>query len=283
MKPRGPNFLVVGAQRSGTSWLYSTLKRHPELWLPPIKEIHHFDNELKGRSWADPKRWRRAFGTHWGMLDVWMLKYFLGDNSDDWYASLFHQAQLQGRIAGEITPAYATLSKDAFARIRQLNRDVRIVFVMRDPVQRAWSAVTRRHLPGSLTLEKALAILRRPNHMARSAYTETISRLESVFPSSQLHFCFFDDLREYPERFVADILSFLAVNENQATEIVLPPTTRSARARPMPPQLQREMAKQFLPMIRELCDRFDGPPQRWLAQSESLVARQPVERPRNAS
>src|SRR5262245_56929086 len=116
MKVRGPDFLVVGAQRSGTSWLHYTLKRHPALWLPPIKEIHHFDSELKGRVWADPKRWRRAWGTGWGILDLWMLSYFMGDGSDEWYARLFHAAQLRGRLVGEITPSYATLSENAFRR-----------------------------------------------------------------------------------------------------------------------------------------------------------------------
>jgi Sulfotransferase family len=275
-KPRGPDFLVIGAQRAGTSWLHFTLKRHPALWLPPIKEIHHFDTELKGR-WADPKQWRRAWGTRWRILDLWMFKFFLGDGSDNWYAKLFHQAQLNGRIAGEITPSYATVSERVFRRIRQMNRDVRIVFIMRDPVERAWSAVTRsvykgKRSPDSLKVERALALSRHPNHVARSAYTETIRRLEAVFHASQLHFCFFDDLRAQPERFVAGILSFLGVDADEATRILLPPAISPSGARPIPFELQRELTKQHLPMIRELCNRFDGAPQQWLARSEKLLA-----------
>jgi hypothetical protein len=276
-RPRGPDFLVVGAQRAGTSWLHFTLKRHQELWLPPIKEIHHFDTELKGRTWADPNQWRRAWGTRWGILDLWMFKFFLGDGSDNWYARLFHQAQLNGRIAGEITPSYATVSERVFRRIRQMNRDVRIIFIMRDPVERAWSAVTwsvekGKHLPDSLTVENALELSRRPKHVARSTYTETIRRLEAVFPASQLYFCFFDDLRARPDRFVAGILSFLGVDADEATRILLPPAISPSGARPIPPEFEREMAKQYLPMILELCNRFDGAPQQWLARSEKLLA-----------
>ena len=38
-----PDFLCIGAQKSGTSWLDANLRFHPELWLPPAKELHYFD------------------------------------------------------------------------------------------------------------------------------------------------------------------------------------------------------------------------------------------------
>ena len=275
-KPRGPDFLVVGAQRSGTSWLYFTLKRHPELWLPPIKELHYFD-KLAGRTWEDQRQWRRAWSARWSIRDFWILRYFLHDDSEDWYASLFHQAQQKGRVAGEITPAYATLDEETFRRIRGMNRDIKIVFIMRDPVERAWSAIRRsvsrkKRSQDSVTLRKVVAMLRRPNSAARSAYIDTIMRLEAVFPASQLHFCFFDDLRDRPEKFLSDILEFLKVDVDEAKKILLPPMIKSSGSRSIPPELEVEMAKQYLPMIRELCDRFDGPPQRWLLRTERLIS-----------
>src|SRR5438132_13721254 len=38
-----PDFLCVGAQKAGTSWLYRQLERHPDFWMPPVKELHYFD------------------------------------------------------------------------------------------------------------------------------------------------------------------------------------------------------------------------------------------------
>ena len=41
---RLPDFLCIGAQKSGTTWLYHNLKQHPQVWLPPVKELHYFDH-----------------------------------------------------------------------------------------------------------------------------------------------------------------------------------------------------------------------------------------------
>ncbi len=38
-----PDFLCIGAQRSGTTWLHHNLRQHPEIWMPPLKELHYFD------------------------------------------------------------------------------------------------------------------------------------------------------------------------------------------------------------------------------------------------
>jgi len=209
-------------------------------------------------------------------LNSWMVSYLLGKRDDDWYAKLFHKAQLQGRVAGEITPAYASLDEQTFQRIRQLNRDIKLIFIMRDPVDRLWSAVTNRALKKSvrsaLAIEEALALTRTAAFTARSAYTDTIARLETIFPSSQLHLCFFDDLRERPKAFVAQILSFLGVNPDEARNVLLSSKINSsAGAMPMPVEFQREMAKAYLPMVRVLSQRFNGPPKIWLARYERLL------------
>jgi hypothetical protein len=275
-QPRGPDFLVIGAQRSGTAWLYFVLKRHPNLWLPPIKEIHYFD-KLKEGTADDPIRWLRAARSRWRILNLWMYGYLLGKRNDDWYAKLFHKAQLKGRLAGEITPAYATLDENLFQRIRQINRDIKLIFIMRDPVDRLWSAVTNhafknKPLRCPLTLEEALAVARTAAFTARSAYTDTIARLEAIFPASQLHLCFFDDLRERPETLVAQILSFLGVNPDEAKNVLLSSKINSsASASQMPFEFQREMARAYLPMVRVLSQRFNGPPKIWLARYERLI------------
>jgi hypothetical protein len=271
-KPRGPDFLVIGAQRSGTAWLYFVLKRHPGLWLPPIKEIHYFDNLNDGTA-VDAKRWRRAVRARSRILNLWMFNYLFGSRNDDWYAKLFHKAQMRGRIAGEITPAYATLNERLFQRIRLINQDIKLVFIMRDPVDRAWSAVTNAFRDARpLTLQKALERARKPDFAVRSAYTETIARLEAVFPPLQLHFCFYDDLRDRPQILIAEILSFLGAEPDEAENIILSSKLNSSSGmRPMPVEFRREMARAYLPMLRVLSQRFEGPPQKWLARYEKLV------------
>src|SRR5438094_6624595 len=51
-----PDFLCVGAQKAGTSWLYRQLEPHPDFWMPPVKELHYLDNLNRARRFHAPRR-----------------------------------------------------------------------------------------------------------------------------------------------------------------------------------------------------------------------------------
>ena len=275
---RGPDFLVIGAHRAGTTWLHRVLRKHAALWLPPVKELHYFDQLNAGRTWQDEKRWRRALMSGRRILDPWHARYLFGKRNDAWYASLFRRGQTRGSLTGEITPAYATLDEETFRRIRHINPQIALIFVMRDPVSRAWSAVNNGFRksglagPRPLTLTYALERSQRPGFVARSTYTETIRRVEAVFPPSQIHYCFFDELKEQPERFVAGLLSFLGVESDGAGALLPKGAVNSAAgSSPVPLEVHLQIAAQYLPMVEELCRRFDGPPQTWRARYQKLL------------
>ena len=126
-----PHFLGIGAQKVGTTWLWANLREHPEVWMPPFKEIHYFS---RSPAYASPN-WLASEGLHsrlfgrqprdifwrtWLRSRVrehlrrpnlplirWEWRFFFGRYNDDWYASLFEPGQ--GKVRGEITPAYSIL------------------------------------------------------------------------------------------------------------------------------------------------------------------------------
>lgn len=263
-KARGPDFLVIGAQRAGTTWLHRVLRQHPRLWLPPVKELHYFDKLDTIRTILDQKERRRVRLRGLLYLDPWLFRYWFGKRSDAWYAELFQKAQDQGFIAGEITPAYATLGEETLRRIQRMNSEIKLVFVMRDPVERAWSAVNnalkKGVVDGAPTVETTIEHARAPGSAARSAYAATIKRLESIFPPRQIYYCFFEDLRDRPESLTTALFSFLGAEPSPATAIELPKAVNvAAGTRPILIEFSREMAKDYLPSVRELCQRFEGP------------------------
>ena len=277
MTVTGPDFLVVGAQRSGTTWLHHVLRQHSSLWLPPVKELHYFDNPEATRTWLDPRERRRVGMKGLLSLDPWQFRFWFGSRSDAWYASLFRDAQRRGFIAGEITPAYATLDESVLRRIHGMNPKMKLAFIMRDPIDRAWSAVNnalrKGDLGGPFTVERALDRVRSPGFAARSAYTQTIERLEAVFPGSQLHFCFFDQLRDAPETLARRLIVFLGVEPGDVRSYLPPRAINSAAgSKPIPSEFVREVAKDYHPMVRDLCARFEGPPQRWLSRCEAILS-----------
>jgi hypothetical protein len=238
-----------------------------------VKELHYFDRLETKRTILDPKERRRVGLKRLLSLDPWLIEYWLRARSDEWYARLFRDAQAKGLIAGEITPAYATLNEDVLRRMQRLNNKIKLIFVMRDPVERAWSAVNNAAKKGAAdasTVESSVKRARESGAAARSAYADTIRRLEAVFPASQIHYCFFDDLRDQPETLTSSVLSFLGVEP--VSPVQLPRAINvAAGSKSIPLEFSREMAGDYLPMVRDLSRRFDGPPQRWRARYERLL------------
>ena len=122
------DFLGIGAQRAATTWLANSMRTHPEIWMPPRKELHYWSRDprypsashlAKSCSWWQAARqiprssWigrrirrdvRRAVGQR-SLRDLrWLARYYVSDPDDEWYLSLF--ANGEGKVAGEITPDY---------------------------------------------------------------------------------------------------------------------------------------------------------------------------------
>ena len=270
--PRGPDFLIIGAQRAGTTWLHQVLAQHPALWLTPVKELHYFDKPWRTRTWLDPRERQRV---RLIPRDRWHLRYLLGRRNDKWYKSLFHEAQCRGLLAGESTPSYAVLDDDMLRAVHQMNGDVKLIFVMRDPVDRAWSHVTNRYRKGradDLSVERALDLARSRKVSCRSSYLDTIKRVEAIFPPQQLFPGFFDDLRDRPEQFTGEVLSFLGVEPTAGWMAEIPnPVNATGRSKSMPLEFARSMAEFHLPAVRELSQLFEGPPQKWQARYDALI------------
>jgi len=146
---------------------------------------------------------------------------------------------------------------------------------MRDPVERAWSAVNnavKKGVAETPSVEDTIERARNPGSAARSAYADTINRFERIFPPEQIYYCFFDELRDRPEALTTCLLSFLGVDPALAANMELPRAVNvAAGAKPIPIEFSREMARDYLPSVTELCQRFEGPPQGWKARYETLV------------
>ena len=276
---KGPDFLGIGAQRAGTSWLYTGLERHPALWLPPLKELHYFDDPLSQNRQRYFGFLRTRVTAGLGMrrpLSTWDLRYFCGRRGDDWYCGLFEAGKRKGLLTGEITPSYATLDDEAFLRMRTLNPNVKIIFVMRDPIMRSWSSIIKsreKHGTNELpTASEAIDHSQREGVTKKSRYTETIDKLDRVFRPDQIFYGFFDEMVGHPSNFMESILAFLGVEANKFKNCLpVQPIGAAAGGRKPSMEFERALAVSFLPEVEKLCSRFDGAPHAWRARYESLL------------
>ncbi|WP_338456284.1 sulfotransferase [uncultured Alteromonas sp.] len=153
-----PDFLVIGAQKAGTTWLDKMFKSHPEIWTPVVKELQFFNSLYMEDAFKWTPRHRsshasKAIGfvsNNSNNIDWAIIKQAVHigepENVDyQWYETVFDFAP-EGNIKGEMTPEYSLLQHEHINSVKQKYPNLKIIFVMRDPVQRALSGIRMRLL-----------------------------------------------------------------------------------------------------------------------------------------
>lgn len=204
-------FVGIGAQKSGTTWLARMLAAHPDIFLTPVKEIHYFDHIAGLTEQLSSKkrhsRYRKYFQRMWTQWSrfaehrgqsQWWRDYMASPIDDDWYRRLFRHRG-HATFAGEITPEYAILGKDGLAHIKRLAPDARVIFIMRNPVDRLWSQVLHQCRARGLdanrqSTEAIAAMLTEPRFGELADYAQTLDDMRAVFPEEQLLVLFYEDM-----------------------------------------------------------------------------------------
>jgi hypothetical protein len=174
---RLPNFLYVGPDKAGSSWLHEILLKHPDVYLTPAKDLYFFD------------------------------RYY--DRGPGWYSSQFRDARDE-RIVGEVCQDYL-FHPEAAARIRATLGEVKVMVSLRDPVERAWSSYLymRKHGIGPETFGEALRC--RPELLEHGRYATGLDRFLELFPRDHVHVALFDDLAVDPQGFLDEVTDFLDI------------------------------------------------------------------------
>jgi hypothetical protein len=174
-----PNFLFIGPDKTGSSWMYEILRQHPECYVPRIKDIYFFDRHYEK-----------------GMK---------------WYLSFFRQAPSGVKAIGELSHDYL-FSDLATARIKKDLPGVKLLTTLRNPVERTFSQYLH-WLSRGWTDEPFETILQKhPEFINNSLYFKHLSVYLERFDQSQIKILFFEDLKKNPEKFASAIFDFLAIS-----------------------------------------------------------------------
>jgi hypothetical protein len=207
-----PNFLVIGAGRSGTTSLYEYLREHPEVFMSPVKETNYFAL-AEG---SEPERGPGGVRVRRGAVTT------LAE-----YEALFADAG-DARAIGEASPRYLR-TPESPARIDALLPDVRLVAILRNPVERAYASylgLRRDGLEPQPTFEDALRDDDRRKRdgwpfaslVDAGLYHRHLTRYYERFPAERIRVYLHDDLRADAAGLVRDLLSFLEVDPGFAPD-----------------------------------------------------------------
>ena len=200
-----PNFLIIGAAKSGTSSLYMYLKQHPEIYMSPVKEPHYF-------SFDDESKMTKGPGDP-------IHKAITNFDS--------YQAQFDGvtdeKAIGEASTSYLYRA-EAAGRIHAMLPDAKLIAILRNPVDRAFSAymhVVRDKRETSKDFAEALT--REESRKADNwepiwhftsvgHYYEQLKRYYDLFPSEQIRVYLYEDLANNLNNMLVEIYEFLGVD-----------------------------------------------------------------------
>ena len=230
---RYPDFFIVGAPRSGTTFMFEYLGQHPQVFAPERKEPQHFATDLDSGSYLDSLTFVRDTDEY--------LKLFAGARSD--------------QLTGEGSTWYL-YSKDAAANIKRANPDARIIAMLRHPVEMLYSLHGRRFYAGSedlpdfadaLAAEADRRAGQRVPPRARNVkalfyrdvgrYGEQLERYFNTFGRDRVHVVIFDDFTTDPAASYRGVLEFLGLDDSFAPEF----TVVNAGAARRSPGLQRAL------------------------------------------
>jgi hypothetical protein len=228
-----PDFLIIAPPKTGTTWIAANLRCHPGIFMPEKKELKYFSMYHR---WLD-----------------------LG-----WYAGHFREAG--NRLKGEASPSYALLPCGMIRWIHALMPQLKLVFLMRDPVDRAWSHARhnfRYREAGFATYQGEFESVPHrawrksfchPWLLASSDYLGQLQRWLSVFPKEQIYIDLYERLASEPEALLKRIIKFLRVD----TEPINWPTFRTKEKilpgleKELLPGLERQLLQLLQPRTRKL-------------------------------
>ncbi len=224
-QPGDPDFLCIGAQKAGTTWLDANLRRHPGIWMPWIKELQYFNDVHvpAHRRWTGAHRRqhgqraaeravRRAGEAGPDPQVMARIASITSDPvSDEWYGRIFAHARAD-QICGEVTPDYSLLPPEGIEHVRRSNPHMKIIFLMRDPVERCWSHL--RMLGRGREDFDYLAAAGFHDVLARVDYPRILRDWTAVFGEAQVLTAWIEEVAEAPEVFLRRVVEFLGLEWN---------------------------------------------------------------------
>lgn len=208
MEIKEPNFLVIGAGKSGTTSLYEYLNEHPEVFMSPVKETNFF--ALQGEQLVDQKDDPEQMSHYpWSVTDYESYKDLFKDVTNE-------------KAIGEVSPMYL-YSKKAVVNIKERMPNVKLIAILRQPTDRLYSrylhlARESRTPTSSIAdaLNKDSIWWKRNDLIQEGFYHAHLKKYYALFPKEQIHVILYDDFRTNPKAVIRDIYQFIGVDSSYA-------------------------------------------------------------------
>ena len=245
---------MIGPQRTGTTWLSRYLVQHPEIFIPAEKELYYFNylKEAKGKLFHSTKLLWYLNKFQPNMVDFLRLNAMnmkmmgrLPQESLDW------RQYKNPRIFGEATASYAAMEEPLIKDVLTLNPEIKIIMLVRDPIDRAWSHAKKDLLKATgrklkdVSFAEFSAFYQRDYQKRCGQYSTMIKLWGQHVDKSRFLIQKFSDVKERPVQLFDHVCQFLEIKPLAHTlmqhQQVVNPTERTA----LPQEHQQLLASLF--------------------------------------
>ncbi len=219
-----PNFFVVGAAKSGTTSFYNYLNQHPNVYLTPIKEPHYFSKDIQIKNFNKEYQTSHQFDIkEYLSHEELEEKHIAFIDSLDSYLELFREYNNQ-KCIGEMSTGYL-YSKKAAKEIYKFNSNAKIIIILRNPIERAFSHWIMSLQRGVENKHSFIdAVIHDHNlqkkewgtshiYIEQGLYYEQVKRYYDLFPSKNIKLFLFDDLKNDAKNVYRELFDFLEISQ----------------------------------------------------------------------
>ena len=284
---RWPDFVCVGAQKSATTWLDTVMRDQSDLYLPPIKEVHYF-SQLYNRD-------VRGYGPQFRAQQIadrrsaMAAKHELPENSraieevlahleqpeidDHWYGGIFARAPTNS-VCGEICPSYMNLPVAGVRHLLDSCANVKILVLVRDPVQRCWSHIRMHVMQGYLDRNFDRLVSGEVSLLPYLFYTDYASSLRmwrAYTQPGRLKILLHDDILADGAAALKEIRQFVGLEHRPAPASVSKQVLKGHQIE-MPRNLHAKLFEKLAPQYEYLHDEFPERVGQWLENHRAALA-----------
>lgn len=269
--------------KAGTTWLYAVLARHPELHFAMEKELHYFYHRyVNSDQLSEAYRLRQTrdryllrFDPEKANIDMvranlhWISAYLDRPVDDFWYRNLF-QLRPHQKYACDFSNLNALLPAEVWPRIADKCDRLRVIFTMRDPLERLWSH-TKFHLQHTGELDRLAhwgqreidAFVRQPHIWANAEYGGVLRNLRGGLGRECFRVQFFEDVHRDQRGALRDIERFLGIAAFDYPQDLLDRRFTESAKRAMPAFFAELFAGDVQRIIAEVREEGYEPPAQW--------------------
>lgn len=219
-----PDFLCIGAQKAATSWLNKVLLEHPQVFMPPVNELHFFnrvdrDMSLRERQFVLAnraiKREKGKRKPNKAYIDYITRMMAFPTVTADWYRTAYSWPVADGVRKGDITPAYLELPESRVAYAREFLGPAKLIVIVRRPADRLLSQMRMwagRGLVEDPTEKEWLDIMQEITRKeTRGSYSRGIPLWRSYFGEDNMLVIPFSDIRNDPQATIDRVQDYIGV------------------------------------------------------------------------